>query len=178
MTDQHDPLARFVVRPIYHHVFKDFPLADIPAIPAGWTDVSWHNDSCPAFGFVNAHGETMRVFVDYADASRRECAGVPRFGLATEDGCPIFETDNWDALLTEAAKPRFPVSLEGDVVIGSASCAERALIVAEEYLYAYRMSDIGWAVGKEVSFGEWIDDDGETVNGWIVPLMPQTGDDA
>ena len=159
-----------------HSIFTDYPLSDFPPIPSGWVETSWRNDACPSFQFV-ADGETLRVFIDYADADRRECPSVPRFGLTTEDGCPVFETDSWDALLAETAKPRLPVSLEGDVVIGRASCAEWAFIVAENYFSEYRMADNGWQLGETVSLGEWIDDDGETVKGWIVPLMPQ-GEDA
>lgn len=93
---------------MFHSVFTDYPLADIPATPSGWVETSWKNDACPSFQFV-VDGETMRVFVDYADPDQRECPSVPRFGLTTEDGVPVFETDSWDALLAEAAKPRLSV---------------------------------------------------------------------
>lgn len=45
--------------------------------PAGFEDVTYNNDVCPsvAFGeYDEAHIE-LRVFVDYADSTRRECDG-------------------------------------------------------------------------------------------------------
>lgn len=91
-----------------HSIFRDYPLADFPPIPAGWIETSWKNDACPSFQFVADSGETMRVFVDYKDPDQRECPSVSRFGLATEDGVAVFETNDWDTLLAEAAKPRMP----------------------------------------------------------------------
>ena len=29
--------------------FPDFPVEDMPTLPEGWVDASWHNDACPSF---------------------------------------------------------------------------------------------------------------------------------
>lgn len=181
MTDQQDPLARFVVRPTHHHIFRDYPLADIPPIPAGWSDVSWRNDACPCWR-VDSHGETLYVFADYADTRQRDFGpGVARFSVSADmawDGSrsTVFDTDDWSALLAVLEMPRLPVSLSGDVVIGCAPNRTWAWLVAEAYFHSYRMGDQGHRLGL-TSRGTWIDDDGETVEGWVVPLMPQ-GEDA
>lgn len=80
--------------------FPDFDPATLPAIPAGWTDQSWHNDACPCF---NA-GNGKVVFIDYADPTLREWPEGKRF---TVQGDPemvdhndvLFETDDWAELL-------------------------------------------------------------------------------
>lgn len=68
--------------PRYKQEFPDFDL-DI-AIPEGFEDVSWVNDTCPSF----QHKELdLLLFVDYADPSKREHEDTLRFSLiTTEDG--------------------------------------------------------------------------------------------
>lgn len=56
-----------------------FDQSTLPAIPAGFQDVSWVNDSCPSF-LNEAAG--LIIFVDYHDEEDREQAGEPRFSLA------------------------------------------------------------------------------------------------
>lgn len=173
-----DPLARFVVGPKYHHVFADYALADIPPIPAGWSDVSWKNDACPCWR-VDSQGSTFYVFADYADENKRDFGpGVARFSISADmawdnSRATVFDTDDWDALITALEMPRLPVSLSDDVVIGVAPNKTWAWLVAEAYFESYRMSDQGHRLGL-TSRGTWIDEDnGQTVEGWIVPLMPQ-----
>jgi hypothetical protein len=181
MTDQADPLARFVVRPTHHHVFKDYPLTGIPTIPAGWSDVSWRNDACPCWR-VESQGETLYVFADYSDEDKRDFGpGVSRFSISVDrDGSRVnvFDSEFWDDIVSILEVPRLPVSLSGDVEIGRAPTALWAWLLADDYVQTYRMGDLGWRLGKRAMAGTWIDDDGQTVDGWIVPLIPQTGDDA
>lgn len=167
---------------MFHSVFTDYPLVDLPPIPAGWRDVSWRNDACPCWE-VLSQDETLYVFCDYADEDKRDYGpGVARFSISSVMGwdgsrVTVFDTDDWDELITVLEMPRLPVSLSSDVEIGRAPTALWAWLIAADYVQTYRMGDLGWRLGKRAASGTWIDDDGKTVEGWIVPLMPQ-GDDA
>jgi hypothetical protein len=80
--------------------FTDFPAETLPPIPAGWTDQSWHNDTCPCFNAGNGNV----VFIDYADTDLREWPESKRF---TVQGDPeivdhndvLLETDDWSEVL-------------------------------------------------------------------------------
>lgn len=80
--------------------FPDYPAGTMPSIPAGFEDISWHNDVCPSFEH-KAHG--LRLFVDYPDDSMRELPGGERFTLypineAGEQGEVLIETSAWDEM--------------------------------------------------------------------------------
>jgi hypothetical protein len=63
--------------------FKDFPAADMPAIPQGFEDTSWHNDRCPS---LTSEELGLRIWIDYLDAQRRECRDLGnRFVLMPSD---------------------------------------------------------------------------------------------
>lgn len=86
----------------------DFPAADMPAIPAGFEDTSWHNNSCPNFA-SDAAG--LEIWIDYLDPAQREHQG-PRFHVSSiRDGIevtgPWFQSDNWDEVLAFIASNRF-----------------------------------------------------------------------
>ncbi len=85
--------------------FPDFPAADFPALPEGFTDSSWHNDACPSI-----KNETLGlfIFIDYADRAKREAIdnGNARFSVLKldADGCldnspTILTTDVWQDVL-------------------------------------------------------------------------------
>jgi hypothetical protein len=80
MADQVAPGA-FAKLEAIRFEFPDFDLATLPAIPADWTDESWHNDECPKFaspsGFV--------VFIDAEDPDDRAYDGDSRFGVCRRD---------------------------------------------------------------------------------------------
>lgn len=85
--------------------FPDFAPADMPAIPAGFVDVSWHQDSCPSF-FHAAVGLTVQI--DHVDRDRREFPDGPRFAIfeSDADGARIdggfeFESDVWADVVAE-----------------------------------------------------------------------------
>lgn len=79
----------------YRTEFPDFDAATMPAIPADWTDTSWHNDTCPSFS-VNG----LRIFVDYADPAMREVPECERYSVHTDDdGRDICYGDDWAAVL-------------------------------------------------------------------------------
>lgn len=77
-----------------HDAFPDYPLADLPPIPAHWKDVSFRNDACPSFQVGG-----LQVFVDYADDANREHPGEPRFHVLTEDADSVLATDSWDEVI-------------------------------------------------------------------------------
>lgn len=91
--------------PNYRRHFPDFAPATLPAIPDGWKDVSWRNDSCPSFEAGHVH-----VFVNYADPAERELSEGGRFfALACTDSQGyhdggLLDTDDWSAMLTFVAE--------------------------------------------------------------------------
>lgn len=84
----------------YRTEFPDFPPATMPAIPAAFDDVSWHNDSCPSF--LN-ESLGLIIFVDYADPERREFPECPRFNVNVWDngntGTEVYSGDDWADVL-------------------------------------------------------------------------------
>lgn len=86
--------------------FPDFDAATMPAIPADWTDASWHNDSCPCFNT----GKGVVVFVDFADIDLREIPETgDRFSVHADPEIHnhndvLMATDDWNEVLTFVAK--------------------------------------------------------------------------
>jgi hypothetical protein len=89
--------------PLWQREFPDFPPADMPAVPAGFEDTSWHNNVCPSF-YDDELG--LLIWVDYADLAKRE---MPRYSArftimrqADPDDNPreILGTDDWNEILT------------------------------------------------------------------------------
>lgn len=82
--------------PLLAKEFPDFDQATLPTIPAGFEDISWHNDACPSF---EHKGLGLHLFVDYEDPEEREMASPVRFRVDqlelvrydTEDG----EQEHW-----------------------------------------------------------------------------------
>lgn len=88
----------------FQTAFPDYPAADMPTIPAGFEDTSWHNDICPSFtDAINGY----RLFIDYADRAMREFDdATKRFTLYPldedgEQGEPLVETESWNEMLCE-----------------------------------------------------------------------------
>lgn len=70
--------------------FPDYPAADMPVMPEGFEDVSWHNDTCPSF--LN-EDEGLIIFADYADVQKRETQEpYPRFTIGVWDNGSTGET--------------------------------------------------------------------------------------
>jgi hypothetical protein len=80
----------------YQTEFPDFPASDMPAIPAGWQDVSFRNDACPSFS-----KGVFLLYVNYADPAKREFPETPRFSVHYFEGShpAICESDNWQEIL-------------------------------------------------------------------------------
>jgi len=90
----------------YRDEFPDFDPATMPAIPASWSDQSWHNDACPTFDAGNG----LLVSVNYADTALREWGSDrPRFTVQrpAEDWSTVADllaTDSWDEVLALVAR--------------------------------------------------------------------------
>jgi hypothetical protein len=58
---------------------------DVPhEITARLADESWHNDTCPSFTLDLEDGDTLRLWVDHPDVSRREIPELKRYTLVRE----------------------------------------------------------------------------------------------
>ncbi len=64
---------------------------------------------------------------------------------------------------------KYPVCLNGDVVIGDADCVQAAQALAEDYFRCFRMRALGYRLGRAHS-ADWRDDDGVLCCGYIVDL--------
>ena len=89
--------------------FPDYDPATMPPIPTGWTDQSWHNDTCPHF--VTADSLWL-VWIDYADITLREIQEPsPRFNVQVNPevfdfNASVFESDDWLAILAFVQSPQ------------------------------------------------------------------------
>lgn len=84
----------------YRVEFPDFAASTMPAIPADWDDISWHNDACPSFQTPNG----LRVFVDYSDPAQREFQRHgERFNVQREnengESDMLLATDDWQQVI-------------------------------------------------------------------------------
>jgi hypothetical protein len=82
----------------YREEFSDYRPEDMPAIPDGWRDTSWHNDTCPSFDT----GAGLVVFVDYAKPEEREIPESTRFSVHLVDlghFQPVADFDAWPDVL-------------------------------------------------------------------------------
>ena len=93
----------------FRQEFSDYPVEDMPAIPEGFVDQSWHNDTCPSF--VN-EALGVQLFVDYLDPEQRELKW-PRFSLLrlsddSSDDATLASTDDWDEIVRviDALRPK------------------------------------------------------------------------
>lgn len=85
----------------YQKEFPDFPPDDMPALPEGFEDTSWHQDICPSY----SDGMTL-IYIDYRDFALREFEGTyPRFNVQPmRDGIEVtgdggLQTDDWEEVL-------------------------------------------------------------------------------
>jgi hypothetical protein len=88
--------------PLWAIEFRSYPAAEMPTIPYGWTDESWHNDACPCFRSPDGR---FRVFIDFPDLDDREFSASDRFNVLDDcDPDPHGETltyssNSWDDVL-------------------------------------------------------------------------------
>jgi len=62
------------MRSTYKTEFPDFDY-DIPQLPDGFVDVSWHNNVSPSFEKSLKDNLSLTLWVNYLDESKRECGG-------------------------------------------------------------------------------------------------------
>jgi len=70
--------------------FPAYSTADMPSLPAGWEDVSWHNDLMPRF--INPD-LGLGLWIDHSDPALAAWPHQGRFGLYRLDS-----TGDWDGL--------------------------------------------------------------------------------
>ena len=74
--------------------FPDYPVEDMPTLPQGWVDQSWHNDACPSF-ISEALGLTL--WIDYRKVEDREMIGSRFLVCAVGDNSEaLLASDDWD----------------------------------------------------------------------------------
>jgi hypothetical protein len=85
----------------YKTAFPDFTL-DV-TIPDGFRDDSYRNDTMPRFTKELPNGQTLTIWVDYADRTLSEYPDEPRFlaELMSFDGNYVetLPADNWQTIL-------------------------------------------------------------------------------
>jgi len=89
--------------PTWREEFPDYPASDMPKMPEGFVDTSWHNDTCPCFSHEMAR---LIVWVDYRDPKDRELSEAPRFTLCLiqPNGSPgevVAACEYWDDMQRE-----------------------------------------------------------------------------
>ena len=118
MTDQTDQ------RPQWQREFPDYPADQMPAIPASWSDLSWHNDACPSFLITS----TLGLWVDWADpdhsdfAESRKSGDLKRFmlvrmddGQHVDDHQMIAQSDDFEEIMREAVADQFAAGLKASM---------------------------------------------------------------
>lgn len=115
-TDMKDeelvPLAKnleaFTAAPVE---FRNYPLRDLPEMPKGFEDASWHNDACPS---IESRALGLRVWIDFPNPDDRELAGMGRFTVQkidadgeSVDSPDLLNTDDWSAVLAQIIATAF-----------------------------------------------------------------------
>jgi hypothetical protein len=106
LADMNGARAAAGFEPIKHYQmeFEDFDPADMPELPPGFDDCSWHNDLSPSFEH-QARG--LQLWVDYADPELREFPEGERFTVFFMTGVgygerlsdePAFVSNEWAAV--------------------------------------------------------------------------------
>ncbi len=117
--------------------FPDYPAADMPTLPPGFEDTSWHNNSAPS---IENREQRVSIWMDYADESLREFPGGKRFtvNLTEEDGAHLndegdLHSDDWNEVLAFLIGERF-----ADRLTDSFSEAEMAEVRARNARPSYQ----------------------------------------
>lgn len=131
------------MKPRYQQEFPDFPDLEV-AIPDGFKDTSWHNDTCPSFEAQLEGGLRARIIIDYPDNDKREFAGNLRFNYwvfdpdtVDRDGVPGAGSDNWQGVLDWAATCLLAEYLDWAALVDTYVDAARELHAAQRDLQSH-----------------------------------------
>jgi hypothetical protein len=89
------------------HYKTEFPYFDfdIPQLPQGFIDMSWHNDVSPKFERKYGESHCVTLWIDYANEDRRECGGnqfiltiQPDDSENYDDIIFLLETNSWNEM--------------------------------------------------------------------------------
>jgi len=105
----------------YKTEFTEFDVSTLPAIPATWRDISWHNDACPSWRTPNG----WHVFVDFANPAEREVENASRFSAIHDDLGTNFDTDSWGELLVGLVARSFASAVRHDLADNLAEIIRR-----------------------------------------------------
>jgi len=89
----------------YKREFRYFDF-EIPPLPEGFRDDSWHNNVCPSFVKV-LDGQIITLWVDYKNPKRRELKAKQFFVTSEPNNDEInevthlFETNNWQVAMNK-----------------------------------------------------------------------------
>jgi hypothetical protein len=147
--------------------FEDQAADHMPSIPAGFVDVSWHNDMCPAF---ESAALGLTVWIDHSDPQRREFPESHRFAVyegTSETGqadSPVLTADDWSEVVAfiaaregrdpEAARAAFLEQLAKD----AAEAASNAMALTIQQALGVESGDLAalWFCGEPESTLEQI----------------------
>jgi len=113
----------------YKTEFPDYPENDMPRVPIGFDDVSWHNDAMPRFE-NEALGLTL--WVDYRDPEQRETPDGKRFLLVnTEHDTSDVELEESDDMadIESAIEAHCVSNFGGHTDTGRGVCAHCAKLM-------------------------------------------------
>lgn len=93
----------------YKTEFRHFDF-DIPFIPDGFQDDSWHNNVCPSFTRV-LNDRLITFWIDYKNPKKRERSFGKQFFVTSEPNNDdinnvdlVFETNNWNVAMNKINK--------------------------------------------------------------------------
>jgi hypothetical protein len=79
--------------------FPDFKDESLPAIPEGFVDQSWKNETCPHW-----EKDGIGIWINYSEPSRREISTMSRFIITDDNFQVILETEDWTQVLQALAQ--------------------------------------------------------------------------
>ncbi len=92
-------------RPLYKREFPGFPTIT-EAIPEGFKDSSWHNNTCPSFSHEYPDGGALHIHLDWPNPDQRDAGPhFPRYSLWLQhhDGYDVGEavvSNDWQEIIT------------------------------------------------------------------------------
>jgi hypothetical protein len=69
---------------LVHRQFLSYPHHDLPAIPVGWVDDSWHNDHCPSWIVGEYRDDLVKVYIDWPEVEARLSPSAMRYSVVLD----------------------------------------------------------------------------------------------